>query len=110
MFTHWKPFSGRKVAALRAAGYRAAPFEEHDVAPAAVQLAETLAATDHPESMLRVQRQTGLVLRKDPGLQRPHPALLGLFDQPREQQRADALSGGFRRNVHADLRDATVHA
>src|SRR6266536_5632804 len=43
----WWPISRRPGSA---ADDRAAALQEHDVAPAAVQLAEALADTDHPEA------------------------------------------------------------
>lgn len=60
---------------------RAAPFDEDDVAPGAVLLADAFAGADHAEPGPLMQREAGGVLRKDARLHRPDAGLFGRVDQ-----------------------------
>ena len=59
----------------------AAAFDQEDVTPAAVVLADALADPDHAEPGGSVQGHAGSVLREDAGLDGPDPGRLGRGDQ-----------------------------
>jgi Pentapeptide repeats (8 copies) len=64
-------------AAMMSLDQGAAAFDQGDVAPGAVMLADSLAGSDDPESASLVQGQAGGVLREDPGLDGPDPGGFG---------------------------------
>src|SRR6266536_1125880 len=51
-------------------------FDDHDVAPDAVELSEPLLSPDDAKTALQMQRDARFVLGEDPGLDRPDPGLL----------------------------------
>src|SRR5262245_44174830 len=68
----------------------AAPLEEEHVTPDAVELTEPLTATDDAEADALMEAHAGLVLREDPGLDRPDAGRLGRGDERLEQRPTDA--------------------
>jgi hypothetical protein len=65
---------------------RAAPLQQQDVTPTAVEHPQPLPGADDPESGPPVQRDARPVLGEDPGLDRPDAGPLGLGDQRLEQR------------------------
>jgi hypothetical protein len=85
-------------------------LEQHHVAPDAVQLPDPLARADDAKAAAAVQGERGLVLGKDPGLERPDPGVLGARHEPLEQRPPDAATLSGRIDVHAQVGDAFVAA
>jgi hypothetical protein len=98
--------------ALTASGLhdRAAPFDEDDVAPAAVVPADALAGADGAEPGGPVQGQAGGVLREDPGLDGPDPGGLGGGDQRIQEPAAGAPVAGGGVDVDGVLDHSGVDA
>ncbi len=90
--------------------YGAAPLEQQHVAPDAVQLPDPLARPHDAEAATAVQRERSLVLRKDPGLERPDPRVPGARDKGFEQGSSDTAALRRRVDVHAEVGDAFVAA
>src|SRR5436190_5153486 len=88
----------------------APPLDEQDVAPDAVVPPQPLAAPDHAETAVPVQREAGGILGEDAGLDRPDPRLLGPGHELREQQPPDPAAAEPRGDVDAVLGDASVDA
>src|SRR5262249_12422793 len=87
----------------------AAPFEECDVAPAAVVAADALAGADHAESGLLVQAKAGGVLGEDAGLDGPDPRRLGRADERGEQRGCDPAPPGLGADVDRMLAHPLVN-
>ena len=85
-----------------------APFDEHGVTPAAVELPDPLAVSDDAEPEALVQRDARLVLREDARLDRPDPASFGARDQRFEEHATDSLPAGAFRDVDGVLDDSCV--
>ncbi len=90
------PSGSRRTACARSRPYPDEPpslddggsaLEQQDVPPHAVEPADALAHADEPEAAAEVQPQRRLVLREDPGLERPDPGGLGARDQARRAAR-----------------------
>src|SRR5262249_15060024 len=92
------------------AGDGAAPLDEDQVAPAAVQVADPCADAHHAEALPLVQAEAGGVLREDAGLDGPDPGGLGGADQRLHQGTADALPARLRRHVHRVFHHPGVRA
>src|SRR5262249_42832079 len=82
--------------------------EKNDVAPDTVEPAELLADPEDTEADTLVQLEARLVLREDPGLDRPDPRRFRALDQRLEQQPADAVAARPLGDVDRILRDAVV--
>src|SRR5262249_32759459 len=107
-FTPASPPQFRQV--LRSLHEPASTLEEQDVAPDAVELAEPLAPAHDLEADAAVEGKTGLVLRGDARLDRPDTRSFRGRDERFEQHPTDPAAASARRDIHAVLDDAVVHA
>jgi hypothetical protein len=87
---------------------RAAALQQDSVAPAAVELADSLATTYFAESGLPQKRQAGYVFREDHALEGPYAIGFRLAGQFLLQGRADALCPRCLGDAKADLRNPGV--
>src|SRR6266496_4322136 len=85
-------------------------FQQQHVTPSALELTDALANADEAEPAAEMEPQTRLVLREDPGLQRPDARGLRQRDQRFEQPAPDALTLRPRRDVDAVVGHAAVAA
>src|SRR4051812_10286202 len=90
--------------------HRRTSFEQKNVAPDAVELAEALVHTNEAEAADHVQPHARLVLREDPGPQRPESRRLGTRDELFEQGASDSAPACPRGDVDAVLGNAAVAA
>ncbi len=89
---------------------RAATFEEQNVAPHATDLAEPFAKPDDAKTVLPMERDAALVLRKDAGLKRPEARFFRRADGALYQSGANSVSTKTAADVDADLGDAGIDA
>jgi hypothetical protein len=88
----------------------AASFDQDDVAPAAMVLADAFPGTDDAEPRRFVQGQAGRVLREDPRLDGPDPGGLGRGDQRIQKLAGVAPAAGGGVDVDRVLDDSGVDA
>src|SRR2546430_16875636 len=79
------------------------PFDDHAVAPGAVEATVALVGADLAEAERAAQAAAGGVLREDPGHQLREPRLLAGVEQAHERGPPGAGAAGVATDVHGEL-------
>lgn len=88
----------------------AATFQQQNISPSAIELAEAFAHAHYSEPARFVEGEAGLILGEYACLQRPNAHAFRGLHQGLQQGFADAPAPERRRDVHADLCYSTVSA
>src|SRR5439155_6066298 len=98
-----RPARGSRLPRPSSSRHLRPSLEQQHVTPHPVQLAEPLTHADEPEAAHEVQPEAGLVLREDPGLERPDAGRLRAPDQLFEELAPDAAPADLFGDVDARL-------
>src|SRR4051812_46349817 len=88
--------------------FRTASFDEHGIAPEAIEFGNVLTSSDLAEAAGVEHAQTGMVLREDAALERPDSVRFRESDHFTQQGATDSQLLGLAGHIHADFGEARI--